>query len=149
MQPKTVKGVIAADASLPPDTLRNLLQARALIDTHLHQSLELEQLARAANYSPYHFLRLFRRAFAETPHQYLTRRRIERAKELLTSHDLTVTEVCLAVGFKSLGSFSTLFRRHVGHPPQRYRTRVFSSLQLVQDAAPAYVPLCYVMMFGG
>lgn len=149
MEQNLAPGIIVAEASLPPDTLRSLLLARALIDTHLHHSLELEQLARAANYSPYHFLRLFRRAFAETPHQYLTRRRIERAKELLTGHDLTVTEVCLAVGFKSLGSFSTLFRRHVGHPPQRYRSRVFSSVQLVQDAAPAYVPLCYVMMFGG
>ena len=61
--------------------------------------------------------------FHETPHQYLTRRRIERAQDLLLQSDMTVTNICLDVGFESLGSFSTLFRRHLGISPERYRTQ--------------------------
>ena len=96
---------------------RRLALARAFIDEHYDLPLDLEQIAGQASFSRYHFLRLFRGAFDQTPHQYLTERRIAKAKELLASSDLSVTEVCLAVRFDSLGSFSALFRRHVGHAP--------------------------------
>jgi len=133
--------------TIPAETYLNLWHARGLMDRQLEEPLDLAQVARVAHFSPYHFLRLFRQAYGETPHQYLTRRRIERAKELLTGSDLSVTAVCLAVGFSSLGSFSTLFRRYVGHPPQHYRARVYQSVWIVERAAPVFVPMCYVMMF--
>src|ERR671923_2583097 len=101
----------------------HLLRAKDLIDRSYAQELDVETLARAANASPAHFSRSFKRAFGETPHKYLQRRRIERAKELLRESDLTVTEVCLEVGFQSLGSFSTVFRALVGEPPSTYRER--------------------------
>lgn len=123
-----------------------LLSAKSFIDQHYNQPLNLECIASQASFSPYHFLRLFRQTFDETPHQYLTRRRIERARELLTTTDYSITEVCLEVGYESLGSFSTLFRKVVGHSPQHYRARVFQSVYLADLAAPHFVPFC--MMFG-
>jgi AraC-like DNA-binding protein len=124
--------------------LYRLRLARSFIDEHYDLPLDLEQIAGQASFSRYHFLRLFRAAFDQTPHQYLTGRRIARAKELLEQGNLSVTEVCFAVGFDSLGSFSALFRRHVGHAPTIYRARIFAGWR------PGYarIPSCYVAMFG-
>ena len=97
-----------------PAAPRALYLACAFMDEHLADSLEIAHIAARAHFSRYHFIRLFRRMFHETPHQYLTRKRIEKAKELLATGDLSVTEICFAVGFQSLGSFSALFRRAVG-----------------------------------
>lgn len=119
---------------------RRLARARALLDTCYAQPLDLEAVARQAHFSRYHFIRLFRRAFGQTPHQYLMRRRIERAKTLLAAGQLTVTEVCLEVGFQSLGSFSTLFTRLVGQSPQRYRARL--------AARRGFIPACFLQMAG-
>jgi AraC-like DNA-binding protein len=122
----------------------NLLRARELIDTHYDRPLNLDELARAAHFSRYHFLRAFRRAFHATPHEYLTRTRIERAKELLASGDLTVTEICFQVGFESPGSFSTLFHKIVGWSPSIYRARAWE-----MRANPLkFIPGCYVIMHG-
>ena len=93
-----------------------------------------------ACFSRYHFLRLFRQAFDKTPHQYLIERRIEKAKELLSSDSLRVTDVCFEVGFQSLGSFSSLFRKCVGHAPVTYRRRERESLKKV--------PGCFILMYG-
>jgi AraC-like DNA-binding protein len=87
-------------------TLAALRRARDLIDRDYADPLDLDALAREAGYSKYHFARAFAAAYGEVPRAYLTRRRIERAKELLRAANLSVTEVCLAVGFESLGSFS-------------------------------------------
>src|SRR3954470_3085501 len=96
---------------------RHLLRARDLVDSRYAEPLDLEALARAAHVSPRHFSRSFRRTFGETPYQYLLTRRIERARHLLRTTDLQVAEVCLAVGFSSVGSFTTTFRRHAGVSP--------------------------------
>ncbi len=114
---------------------RHLLHARDLVDSRYAEQLDLEALARAAHVSPSHF----RRTFGETPYQYLLTRRIERARHLLSRTDLRVAEVCLAVGFTSVGSFTTTFRRHVGVSPTAYRR---------DNAGPSpadRVPLCTVM----
>lgn len=85
--------------------------------------LDVPALARSAHVSEAHFSRSFKAAFGETPHQYLLSRRMERAKALLRTGDLSVTDVCVAVGFSSLGSFSTQFHRFVGESPTAYRAR--------------------------
>jgi AraC-like DNA-binding protein len=123
---------------------RRLALARAFMDEHYDAALDLAQIAAQASFSRYHFLRLFRSTFDQTPHQYLTGLRIERAKQLLAAGDMSVTEVCLAVGFDSLGSFSTLFHRHVGQAPSVYRARVFAGWR--SRSAP--IPMCFVKMFG-
>ncbi|HEY1012689.1 MAG TPA: helix-turn-helix transcriptional regulator [Herpetosiphonaceae bacterium] len=120
-------------------TLRRLLRARAFIAAAADQPIDLALIAREASFSRYHFLRLFRDTFHQTPHQYLTERRIARAKGLLAASQLSVTEVCFEVGFQSLGSFSSLFQRCVGYPPTEYRRRIFQGVALY----PRFIPACY------
>ncbi len=81
----------------------------------------MERVARAACLSRFHFHRLFAEAPGETPHRYITRRRLEKAQDLLAATDLPVTSVSLAAGFESLGSFSSLFRRRFGSSPRGFR----------------------------
>lgn len=124
------------------DVYERLCRARRLIDLCYDLPLSLDQISSHACLSRYHFLRLFRQAFNKTPHQYLVERRIEKAKELLSSKDLRVTDVCFEVGFQSLGSFSSLFRKSVGHPPITYRERSRES-----QAAKRKIPGCFLVMY--
>ena len=98
---------------------RHLLRAKDLADARYFEPLTVPDLARAAGLSPAHFSREFRRAFGESPHQYLLTRRLERAAALLRNTDRPVTEICFAVGLASVGSFTTSFRRVYGTSPQR------------------------------
>ena len=96
---------------------RHLLRARDLADSRYGEPLDLRVLAREAHVSPRHFSRSFRRIFGETPHQYLISRRLERARHLLRTTELSVAEICLEVGFTSMSAFSRLFRAHFGVSP--------------------------------
>ena len=106
--------------------LAYLRRARDLMDREYARPLDVPALARVALMSTAHFSRQFRAAYGETPYNYLMTRRIERAKALLRRGDLTVTEVCLAVGCTSLGSFSSRFTEVVGESPSAYRARCHS-----------------------
>jgi AraC-like DNA-binding protein len=108
--------------------LARLRRARDLMDREYARPLDVAELARAALMSPAHFSRQFRAAYGETPYAYLMTRRIERAKALLRSDELSVTEVCLAVGCTSLGSFSARFTQLVGETPTAYRARNHADL---------------------
>ena len=105
------------------EDLVRLRRARDLMDRDYAKPLDVAALARTAIMSPGHFSRSFRAAFGETPHSYLMTRRIERAKALLRRGDMSVTDVCFAVGCTSLGSFSTRFTELVGESPSAYRAR--------------------------
>ncbi len=118
---------------------RNLHSARTFIDRHYDTPLTLERISREAGFSPYHFIRLFRATYKRTPHQYLMQQRIEKAKDLLRSSDLSIYDICYAVGFESLGSFSTLFRRIAGLSPSTYRKYARSH----SKSQPPFIPLCY------
>ncbi len=111
--------------------LARLRRARDLMDREYATRLDVAALARAALMSPAHFSRQFRAAYGETPHAYLMTRRIERAKALLRRGDLSVTEVCFAVGCTSLGSFSARFTEVVGETPTAYRARNHEALARV------------------
>ena len=111
--------------------LAHLRRARDLIDREYAQPLDVAALARAALMSSAHFSRQFRAAYGETPYSYLMTRRIERAKALLRSGELSVTEVCIAVGCTSLGSFSARFTELVGETPTAYRARNHDALASV------------------
>jgi transcriptional regulator GlxA family with amidase domain len=102
---------------------RRLLRARDAMDRTYAQPLDVPALARIAHVSEAHFIRTFRATFGETPHRYLQRRRVERAMFLLRQSDRSVTEICLDVGFISLGTFSRTFRDIVGESPTEYRNR--------------------------
>jgi AraC-like DNA-binding protein len=104
-----------------PAELAHLRRARDLLDREYARPLDVPAMARTALMSTAHFSRRFREAYGETPYGYLQTRRVERAMALLRRADLSVTEVCLEVGFTSLGSFSSTFTRLVGQPPGAYR----------------------------
>ncbi|AXK37754.1 AraC family transcriptional regulator [Streptomyces armeniacus] len=105
-------------------------------------ALDLDAVAAYAGYSRFHFVRAFKAAYGETPGQYLSRRRIERAEELLRSANLSVTEICGLVGFSSLGTFSARFKAETGVSPSEYRTKH------VRNGA-ALIPGCYAMLWTG
>jgi AraC-like DNA-binding protein len=114
---------------------RRLLRARDAMDRTYGQPLDIPTLARVVHVSEAHFIRSFRETFGETPHRYLQRRRVERAMFLLRETDRSVTEICLDVGFTSLGTFSRTFRNVVGETPTAYRRR----------AEIRAVPTCFAM----
>ncbi|MGK5111145.1 helix-turn-helix domain-containing protein [Geodermatophilus sp. CPCC 205506] len=130
-----------ASRGVPAELLVHLRRARDHIDRHFADDLDLDRLARVAGVSKYHFVRCFEAAYGETPIRYLTRRRVERAQDLLRSANLTVTEICMAVGFASLGSFSSRFRQLVGESPVAYRGRWAAR-------GGAHVPGCFLFMRG-
>ena len=121
------------------DRNRRMLRARDTMDRAFAQPLDVRALARVAHVSPAHFSRQFRATFGETPHRYLQRRRVERAMELLRETDRPVTEICLDVGFNSLGTFSRTFRPVVGESPSRYRAR------FTAGGAELRLPACWAM----
>jgi AraC-like DNA-binding protein len=126
-----------------PDTVPvylHLLRAKDRIDREYGCELDVPTLARAAHASPAHFSRSFKRAFGETPHKYLQRRRIERAKELLRETDLMVTAISLEVGFQSLGSFSSAFKELTGEAPIDYARRW-------RAGRPPPIPGCFTLMY--
>ena len=121
--------------------LAHLRDAKDLMDRDYAEPLDLEAIAQTAGYSRFHFIRAFRDAYGRTPGDYLSARRIERARELLRNANLTVTEVCLLVGCSSLGSFSTRFKAEVGVSPSEYRARE------VRRGGPPPIPGCFVLMW--
>ena len=100
---------------------RRMLRARDAMDRQFADPLDIPALARIAHVSEAHFIRTFRATFGETPHRYLQRRRVERAMALLCSTDRSITDICMSVGFSSLGTFSRTFRDIVGESPKEYR----------------------------
>ncbi|MFG1789974.1 helix-turn-helix domain-containing protein [Nocardia altamirensis] len=120
--------------------LPHLRRAKDHADRHYAEPLRLDELAAAAGVSKYHFLRAFAAVYGLTPVAYLTERRIERAQDLLRSSNVTVTEVCMLVGYSSLGSFSSKFRQLVGVTPSEYQAKF--------AAGAPHIPGCYVFMHG-
>ncbi len=132
-----------------PVTYKRLTRARNYIrDTYLMPT-SLSDVAKEANLSRYHFLRIYKTTFQETPHQFLIRLRIDRAKLLLAKGQHNVTEACFEVGFSSLGSFSTLFSKHVGLSPSEYRRYVCSSIVVPKNIQTILIPSCYFSMLFG
>jgi AraC-like DNA-binding protein len=105
------------------DENRRMLRARDAMDRDYASPLDVPRLASIACVSDAHFIRTFKSTFGETPHRYLQRRRVERAMYLLRNSDRTVTDVCMEVGFSSLGTFSRTFRDIVGETPSEFRER--------------------------
>jgi AraC-like DNA-binding protein len=124
---------------VPP--ARHLLRARDLADARYAEPLGVDDLARAAGLSRAHFSREFQRAFGESPHAYLLTRRLERAAALLRTTDRSVADVCLSVGLRSVGSFTTSFTRTFGMSPTAYRASFPPASQY------ALIPTCFVRAY--
>lgn len=134
---------------LPPDDVfRRLVVIRDLLLADPAAAPPQEELARQAGLSRFHFLRRWKEAFGTTPHEDLTRLRIARAKALLAADAASVTDVCLEVGFASLGSFSTLFAERAGCPPSAWRRRYHQVTAAVYERSELVVPWCFARRRG-
>lgn len=132
--------VVTSELRAPGDVLVHLRRARDHADRNYATPLTLDELAGVANLSKYHFARLFKATYGVTPMEHASKRRLERAQDLLRATNLTVTEICFAVGFSSLGSFSSRFRALVGESPRDFQRRY-------AEGAP-HIPGCFVFMWG-
>jgi AraC-like DNA-binding protein len=132
-----------------PQTYKDLAHARDFMRHAYQRPINVSDISAQANLSPYHFLRVYKQTFHETPHEFLTRLRIERAKTLLAKGNHNVTEACFEVGFSSLGSFSTLFAHRVGLSPSEYRRYVRSSVVVPGVVRPLFVPTCFFALLCG
>ncbi|OQP57703.1 AraC family transcriptional regulator [Niastella vici] len=121
---------------------RRLVQAKLFIDTHYAEPIDLDNIADEANFSKFHFIKLFKNIYHKTPHQYLISVRIEKAMELLRS-GTPVSIVCYAVGFESLSSFSGLFKRIAGTTPSGYLARQQKLRTQRAESPLAFIPGCF------
>lgn len=122
------------------DSHQQLRLARLLLDHRYNAPITIEELSHEVALSPYYLIRAFRHVYKQTPHQYLVGKRVARAKELLRNSDFSITEICVAVGYESLGSFSTLFRKVAGVSPSAYR------INSQPTPNPTYIPLCVCLL---
>lgn len=128
------------------ELLRRLCLTRDWLREEEDPVPSINRIAQRAGLSPFHFIRLFKSVFGETPHQYRSHARIERAKQLLILTDQSVTEVCMAVGFSSLGSFSALFARRTGLSPSAWRRRHRPAAGSPRQMPAQLVPGCFSLM---
>lgn len=120
-----------------------IVAAKVFIDQNYHEAINLDAISQRAFLSPYHFHRLFSQVYKRTPHQYLTLKRIEKAKELLAENK-PVSDVCNEVGFESLGSFSVLFKKEIGFAPTYYRNMAWLKKQQAKQQPKRFIPHCFI-----
>jgi len=121
---------------------RRIVQAKLYIDTHYADNIDLNNIADEAYFSKFHFIRAFKNTYGKTPHQYLIYVRIENARELLKT-GAPVSEVCYAVGFESLSSFSGLFKRMAGLSPSAYFAQQQNLQQQMKKSPLSFIPACF------
>lgn len=133
--------------NLDPEIYNRLISAKTFMDEHYHEPITLLQISQKAFLSRFHFHRLFSQVYRKTPHQYLTQRRMEKAKDLLEENK-PVTDVCNEVGFESLGSFSVLFKKEIGFAPQYYRNMAWLKKQQSLEQPKKMIPHCFIESYG-
>ena len=131
---------------IPDDLYERLVAAKLFIDENYNKPLKLAAISEKAFLSRFHFHRLFSQVYKRTPHQYVTFKRLQQAKELLTQNR-AVSEVCSEVGFESLGSFSVLFKKEIGFAPQYYRNMACLKKQNEKEHPKAVIPGCFIDTF--
>ena len=128
---------------LTNDLYQRIAAAKIYIDENYHEPIDLEVISQQAFLSRFHFHRLFRKVYRRTPHQYLTWKRIDKAKDLLAENK-PVTDVCNEVGFESIGSFSTLFKKEIGFAPTYFRNMAWLKKQQAKEQPKKFIPHCYI-----
>lgn len=129
--------------------LERLHTSRDFIADNYQAQLSLSDIASQSYMSPYHFLRVFKNTYGETPNEFLIRLRIEQAKKMLITENYSISEVCEKVGYASLGSFSSLFFKHVGLPPTLYRRQLWALSTEAYCFPSQAIPACYAYHFLG
>ena len=125
------------------DIYKRIVTAKVFIDENYQDNIDLEQISKQAFLSRFHFHRLFTHIYKKKPHQYLTATRLEAAKILLAKEGISITDVCNEIGFESLASFSTLFRRQSGYSPQYYRNIAWLKKKLAKEQPKSFIPHCF------
>ena len=128
---------------LHPELYQRIVAAKIFIDENFQESIDLEMISKHAFLSRFHFHRIFRQVYRRTPHQYLVRKRLDKAKDLLSSNR-SVTEVCTEVGFESISSFSVLFKKEIGFAPQFYRNMAWLKKQQQKAQPRKAIPHCFI-----
>jgi AraC-like DNA-binding protein len=126
---------------------RRIVKAKLFIDSNYADAIDLDHIADEAFFSKFHFIRLFKKTYGKTPHQYLTWVRIEKSK-LLLQNEMTVSEVCYSVGFDSISSFTGLFKRVVGQTPSSYQQDCICKQLEIKTDPLKYIPNCFAEMNG-
>ena len=126
---------------------RRVVQAKLFIESNYADKIDVDNISDEAYFSKFHFIRLFKSIYGKTPHQYLKSVRIEKAQQLLKK-GLSVTEVCISVGFDSLSSFSGLFKRMIGESPSAYSKHYKKTYNEIRKRPLAFVPSCYASQHG-
>jgi len=132
---------------LSTDIYQRIVAAKVFIDENYHESIDLEQISKQAFLSRFHFHRIFTQVYKKTPHQYLTQTRLDAAKIMLAKEGISITDVCNSIGFESLGSFSSLFRKQSGHSPQYYRNIAWLKKKLAKEQPKRFIPHCFIEQF--
>ena len=129
--------------NITPDIYQRIVNAKRFIDDNFQEPIDLEDISQQAFLSRFHFHRLFTRIYRHTPHQYLTRKRLDKAQDMLAENK-PVTEVCNEVGFESIGSFSVLFKKEIGFAPQYYRNMASLKKQQQKEQPKTAIPYCFI-----
>ena len=129
--------------NLANDIYQRIATAKIYIDENYDRPLDLGTISRQAFLSRYHFHRLFTKIYRRTPHQYLTQKRLNKAKDLLAENK-AVTDVCNDVGFESIGSFSVLFKKEIGFAPTYYRNMAWLKKQQQKQQPRKFIPHCFL-----
>ena len=133
--------------NLTHDIYQRIVAAKVYIDENYHEPINLDQISQQAFLSRFHFHRIFTRVYKKTPHQYLTQTRLDAAKIMLAKEGISITDVCNSIGFESLGSFSTLFRKQSGYSPQYYRSIAWLKKRLSKEQPKKLIPHCFIEQF--
>ena len=126
---------------------QRIVQAKLFIDSNYADKIDLDNIADEAYFSKFHFIRLFKTIYGKTPHQYLTKVRIENAKELLQKEN-SVTDTCFSVGFDSISSFSGLFRHYTKFSPSAYQQEYKKRQELIKKVPLQFIPNCFAEQKG-
>lgn len=129
--------------NLTADIYRRIVAAKIYIDENYQEPIDLDRISQQAYLSRFHFHRIFRQVYKRTPHQYLTWKRLDKAKDLL-SDNKQITDVCNEVGFESIGSFSVLFKKEIGFAPTYYRNMAWLKKQKAREQPKAMIPHCFI-----
>lgn len=133
--------------NLTPALYQRIVTAKIFIEENFHEPIDLEQISRRAYISRFHFHRLFTYVYKRTPHQYVTQIRLDAAKLLLAEEGISITDVCNKIGFESLGSFSSLFRKQNGYSPQYYRNIAWLKKKLAEEEPKRFIPHCFIEQY--
>ena len=145
---RSAPDIIVVPKMIHPELLSRLCHARDLLRDWENEPLPVSAVARASGLTRFHFIRLFKAIFGETPHQYRSRAQIEKAKHLLILTKLSITEICMAVGFSSLGSFSALFSCRAGMSPSEFQRRYRPTSAPERQLPASLIPGCLSLMAG-